>query len=74
MTTWKDILRIAGAFVGALAFEGIRNFAAILFADGWQMVLGLMLIGVVLFASEGIAGLWVKLTAKTAAQKSEAAQ
>lgn len=65
---------VAGAFVGALAFEGIRNFAAILFADGWQMVLGLMLIGVVLFASEGIAGLWVKLTAKTAAQKSEAAQ
>lgn len=65
---------VAGAFVGALAFEGIRNFAAIIFADGWQLALGLMLIAVVLFAPDGIAGLWMKLTGKTATQKSEAAQ
>jgi len=48
---------VAGAFVGALAFEGIRSFAAAIFADGWQMALGLMLIAVVLFASQIIAGL-----------------
>lgn len=64
---------VAGAFVGALAFEGIRSFAAAIFADGWQMALGLMLIAVVLFASEGIAGLWVKLTGKSAPAKTEAA-
>lgn len=65
---------VAGAFVGALAFEGIRNFASIIFADGWQLALGVMLIAVVLFAPDGIAGLWAKLVGKSANQKTGAAQ
>lgn len=52
---------VAGAFVGSLVYEGIRSYAAVLFADGWQLVLGSILILVVLFAPQGIVGLWQRL-------------
>lgn len=47
---------VLGAFAGAVVYEGIRILASALFADGWQLVLGVMLCAVVLFAPEGIVG------------------
>lgn len=55
---------VAGAFVGAIVYEGIRMLASAMFADGWQLVLGLMLCAVVLFAPEGVVGFASRITAR----------
>ncbi|MFT6672245.1 MAG: branched-chain amino acid transport system permease protein, partial [Afipia broomeae] len=55
---------VMGAFAGAVVYEGIRIFASVLFADGWQLVLGLMLLAVVFFAPEGIVGSLSRLTVR----------
>ncbi len=47
-----------GAFVGALVYEMVRNYAAAFAADIWQMVLGLVLLAVILFASHGLVGMY----------------
>jgi branched-chain amino acid transport system permease protein len=52
---------IAGAYLGALVFEGVRTFAGALFADSWELVLGLVLIVIVLFAPDGLWGLGLRL-------------
>ena len=52
--------RVAGAFVGALIFEGLRNGAAIFFSDAWQLILGIALLIIVIYAPEGVCGLVAK--------------
>ena len=51
---------VAGAFVGAVIFEGLRNGAAIFFADVWQLILGVALLLIVIYAPEGVCGLIAK--------------
>ncbi len=52
---------VAGAFVGALVYEVVRTYAAAFAADIWQMVLGFFLLGIILYASSGLVGLYGKL-------------
>jgi len=49
---------VAGAFVGALVYEMVRNYAAAFAADVWQMILGFVLLGVIIFASHGLVGIY----------------
>ncbi len=46
-----------GAFVGAFVFEFVKLYAAALLTGTWQLVLGLVLIGMVFLAPAGIVGL-----------------
>lgn len=52
---------VAGAFVGALVYEMVRNYAAAFAADVWQMILGFVLLGIILYASRGLVGLYENL-------------
>jgi branched-chain amino acid transport system permease protein len=52
---------VGGAFLGAVVFEAIRTYAAVLFADAWELVLGIVLIVIVLFAPEGLWGLGARI-------------
>ncbi|MGL4324470.1 MAG: branched-chain amino acid ABC transporter permease [Beijerinckiaceae bacterium] len=49
-----------GAFAGAAVFEIVRFFAAAKLANTWQLILGLVLIIIILFAPNGLIGLWQK--------------
>ncbi|MEM9439257.1 MAG: branched-chain amino acid ABC transporter permease [Pseudomonadota bacterium] len=49
---------VSGAFVGALVYEMIRNYAVAFAAEFWQMILGLVLLGVILFAAHGLVGIY----------------
>lgn len=46
-----------GPFLGAVTFELVRVYASALVADAWQMILGGVLLGVILFAPGGIWGM-----------------
>ena len=48
---------VQGALVGALAYESVKTYAAAFAADIWQLVLGVVLLAVILFAPKGMAGL-----------------
>ncbi|MEM7045849.1 MAG: branched-chain amino acid ABC transporter permease [Pseudomonadota bacterium] len=52
---------VAGAFVGALVYEMVRNYAAAFAADVWQMILGFVLLAIILYASRGLVGLYDNL-------------
>lgn len=52
---------VAGAFVGAIIYEVVRTYAAAFAADIWQMVLGVFLLGIILYASQGLVGLYDNL-------------
>ncbi|MEZ5932197.1 MAG: branched-chain amino acid ABC transporter permease [Alphaproteobacteria bacterium] len=52
---------VAGAFVGAVIYEVVRTYAAAFAADIWQMVLGIFLLAIILFASRGLVGLYDNL-------------
>jgi ABC-type branched-subunit amino acid transport system permease subunit len=47
-----------GAFAGALVFEVVRFYAAATLTNLWQLVLGVVLIVIILFAPGGLVGLW----------------
>ena len=49
---------VAGAFVGALVYEVVRLYAAAYAADVWQFVLGSFLLLIILFAPQGLIGLY----------------
>lgn len=46
-----------GAFLGAAIFEFVKLFSAAYLTGAWQMILGIVLICMVLFAPRGISGL-----------------
>jgi branched-chain amino acid transport system permease protein len=55
---------VLGPFLGAVAFELVRVYAAAAFPDAWQMILGAVLLGIILFASRGLWGLYEGLIAR----------
>jgi branched-chain amino acid transport system permease protein len=55
-----------GPFLGAVAFELVRVYAAASFADAWQAILGLVLMGVILFFSRGLWGMVESLVRRRA--------
>ncbi|MGH1478931.1 MAG: branched-chain amino acid ABC transporter permease [Geminicoccales bacterium] len=52
---------VSGAFVGALVYEMVRNYAVAFAAGIWQMILGLVLLAVILFAAHGLVGIYSRL-------------
>jgi len=46
-----------GAFAGAAMFECVRFYAAAHLADSWQLILGVVLIVIILYAPNGLIGL-----------------
>lgn len=46
-----------GAFAGAAMFETVRFYAAANLADSWQLILGVVLIVIILYAPGGLIGL-----------------
>ena len=60
---------VLGAFAGALVYELVRFYAAAMAADVWQMILGFVLLGIILFASRGFVGLYQDLVAVTASDR-----
>ncbi|MXP62735.1 branched-chain amino acid ABC transporter permease [Roseomonas sp. M0104] len=55
---------VLGPFLGALAYELTRVYAAALVADAWQMILGAVLLLVILFAPGGLWGMGRTLLAR----------
>lgn len=49
---------VIGAFAGSLVYELVRTYAAAFAADIWQMVLGTVLLLVILYAPNGLVGLY----------------
>jgi branched-chain amino acid transport system permease protein len=46
-----------GAFAGAAMFEAVRFYAAAHLANAWQLILGVVLIVIILYAPSGLIGL-----------------
>lgn len=57
---------VIGAFAGSLVYELVRSYAAAFAADIWQMVLGIVLLLIILFAPKGLVGMYGSLIDKTA--------
>ena len=55
---------VFGPFLGAVAYELTRVYAAALVADAWQMILGAVLLLVILFAPGGLWGMGRSLFAR----------
>ncbi|CAN7317560.1 branched-chain amino acid ABC transporter permease [Variovorax sp. LjRoot178] len=53
-----------GAFVGAAIFEFVKLYAAAYITGAWQLTLGIVLLAMVFFAPEGIAGLLLRSARK----------
>jgi len=49
--------RLYGAFVGATAYMVLSHFLARIYPTAWQLGLGLLLVGIALFAKNGILGI-----------------
>jgi ABC-type branched-subunit amino acid transport system permease subunit len=73
---------VAAVFVASLALELVRSFSNLYLPNTWQLVLGLFLLGVILFLPRGIGSLWIRRRRKSmesqlaipAAVQKEAAQ
>ena len=51
---------VAAVFVASMALELVRSFSNLYLPNTWQLVLGIFLLGVILFVPRGIGSLWVK--------------
>ncbi|MBL8589323.1 MAG: branched-chain amino acid ABC transporter permease [Methylobacteriaceae bacterium] len=52
------VANAAGAFAGSAVFEFVRFFAAAKLANAWQLILGVVLIAIIMFAPGGLIGLF----------------
>lgn len=57
-----------GAFAGAAVFELVRFYASAKLANTWQLILGLVLIAIILFAPNGLIGMWKRRRTAEAAR------
>lgn len=55
---------VAGAFAGTVVFETVRTFAAAVLNDSWQLILGVTLIAIILWAPGGLVELWQRAFGK----------
>jgi len=61
--------------VGSLIYEGVRTYASAFASGIWQMVLGVVLLVVILYAPRGVTGLYARLIARPAgAERVEAGE
>lgn len=65
------VMHPVGAFVGSLIFEFVKLYAAAYITGAWQMTLGIVLLIMVFFAPDGVAGLLARRATRrtTADQK-----
>ena len=49
---------VVGPYLGAVVYELVRVYAAAAFPDGWQMILGAVLLLIILFAARGLWGIY----------------
>src|SRR4029077_6377061 len=52
--------RVAPVFVASMALELVRSFSNLYLPNTWQLVLGIFLLGVILFLPRGIGSLWIR--------------
>jgi ABC-type branched-subunit amino acid transport system permease subunit len=50
---------VAAVFVASMALELVRSFSNLYLPNTWQLVLGVFLLGVILFLPRGIGSLWI---------------
>ncbi len=62
---------VPGALVGAAIYEIVRTYASAFAGDVWQMVLGVFLLIIILFAPGGIAGIYNSAMDRIAGKKEE---
>ncbi len=55
---------VAAVFVASLALELVRSFSNLYLPNTWQLVLGVFLLGVILFLPRGIGSLWIRRPAQ----------
>jgi branched-chain amino acid transport system permease protein len=55
---------VAGAFGGTVLFEAVRTYAAALLNDSWQLILGVTLILIILWAPGGMVELFRRFTGR----------
>lgn len=60
---------VAGALSGTIIFEAVRTFAAALLDDSWQLILGLTLIAIILWAPGGLVELWKRVVQRKEVRK-----
>jgi branched-chain amino acid transport system permease protein len=51
---------VAAVFVASVALELVRSFSNLYLPNTWQLVLGVFLLGVILFLPRGIGSLWIR--------------
>jgi branched-chain amino acid transport system permease protein len=51
---------VAAVFVASMALELVRSFSNLYLPNTWQLVLGVFLLGVILFLPRGIGSLWIR--------------
>ena len=51
---------IAAVFVASMALELVRSFSNLYLPNTWQLVLGIFLLGVILFLPRGVGSLWIR--------------
>ena len=60
--TGRDIKSqsVTAVFVASLALELVRSFSNLYLPNTWQLVLGVFLLGIILFLPRGIGSLWMR--------------
>ena len=51
---------VAAVFVASMALELVRSFSNLYLPNTWQLVLGIFMLGVILFLPRGIGSLWIR--------------
>jgi branched-chain amino acid transport system permease protein len=51
---------VAAVFVASMALELVRSFSNLYLPNTWQLVLGVFLLGVILFLPRGVGSLWIR--------------
>jgi ABC-type branched-subunit amino acid transport system permease subunit len=51
---------VAAVFIASMALELVRSFSNLYLPNTWQLVLGVFLLGVILFLPRGIGSLWIR--------------
>src|SRR5438309_3000866 len=51
---------VAAVFVASMALELVRSFSNLYLPNTWQLVLGVFLLGVILFLPHGIGSIWIR--------------
>lgn len=60
---------VLGALLGAVSFEALRSTASAYAANSWQMIMGVVLVAIVLFAPTGLFGLGLRLLGRKEARQ-----